>query len=220
MAINLDRKSPGIVGILFGASLSVALGVLLGLINLVAQPVEVVNALPKEPVEGRIYFVKGGSSGAGRAWELKAEGLAEGRGAEVGFSEAELNAWSGATFEEVKVEPAEKQNTVMVIAGTPNFRIVDRELQVGTINQLVFFGFEAPLVLQARGAFVRGGAGWDFKPSEAYLGGLPLHLAPALADLVRERLTPAASAPTAVAKVLASADKLEIAEGELVVRLP
>lgn len=220
MAINLDRKSPGVVGIAFGATLSVALGVLLGLLNLVAQPVEIVTALPKEPVEGATYFVKGGSTGAGRGWETKAEQLAAGQGGEVAFSEAELNAWAGATFEEVKVEQTEKDNSAMMIAGTPNFRLVDNSLQVGTVNQLVFFGYEAPLVLQATGKFARAGDRWAFEPSEAYLGGLPLHRAPALAELVRQRFGPTGSVPQAVEKVLTSAERIEVAEGELVVRLP
>ena len=220
MAINLDRKSPGVVGIAFGATLSVALGALLALLNLVAQPVEIVNALPKEPVEGAMYFVKGGSAGAGRGWEIKAEQLAAGQGGQVAFSEAELNAWAGATFEEVKVEQTEKDNSAMMIAGTPNFRLVDSSLQVGTVNQLVFFGYEAPLVLQATGKFARAGDRWAFEAGEAYLGGLPLHRAPALAELVSQRFGPTGSVPAAVEKVLASAERIEVSEGELIVRLP
>lgn len=220
MAINLDRKSPGVVGIVFGATLSVALGALLGLLNLVAQPVEIVRALPKEPVAGLLYYVKGDATGIGRAWEVKADQLAAGRAGVFGFSETDLNAWSGATFEEVKIEQTEKENSAMMIAGTPNFRLVEREVQVGTVNQLVFFGAEASLVLQARGGFVRTNGRWVFQPSEAYLGGLPLHRAPVLAELVARRFGPTGTVPAAVEKVLASADKLEISEGELLVRLP
>ncbi len=218
MAINLERKPPGIVGILFGAVLSVSLGVLLGVLHLVAQPVEVVTSEPKEPAEGARYFIKG-SSGGSATWEGKHSQLTEGSG-EVAITEGELNAWSGETFEEVKVEQAEKDSSVLIIAGAPNFRLVGETLQVGTENKLVFFGGEAPLVLQAKGGFERVGERWKFNPAEAYLGGLPLHRVPALMGVAAKRFGPAATMPADVEKVLTQATQIALQDGELVVRMP
>ena len=220
MAITLDRKSPGVFGVLFGAALSIALGALFAVLHLAAQPVEVATAAPKEPAEGVRYFIQGApGGGAGKAWESKQDQIQSGSG-EVGFTEAEMNAWSGATFKPVEVKKEEKGSSFMIIAGVPNFRIVAKELQVGTVNTVNFFGSEAPLVLQARGSFVRAGAGWGFKPSEAWLGGLPLHRIPVLLPVVAERLGVGKNPPAVVETVMKRATDISVHDDELVVRMP
>jgi hypothetical protein len=220
MAITLDRKSPGIVGILFGAALSIAFGGLLAIVHLAAQPVEVATSVPKEPAEDVRYFIQGApGGGAGKSWESKQDQIQSGTG-EVGLTEAELNAWAGATFKPVEVDKEEKAGSFMIIAGVPNFRVVGKELQVGTVNTVNFFGSEGPLVLQARGGFVRAGGGWTFKPSEAYLGGLPLHRIPALLPVVAERLGVGKTPPAAVDTILKRATDISVQGDELVVRMP
>ncbi len=221
MAITLDRKSPGIIGILFGAALSIALGGIVALVHLAAQPVEVVTSAPKEPVEDVRYFIQGApGGGAGKTWENKQDQILSGTG-EVGFTEAEMNAWAGATFKPVEMKQEEKNGTFMIVAGVPNFRIVGKELQVGTVNTVNFFGSETPLVLQARGNFARAGGGWNFKPSEAFLGGLPLHRIPALLPVVAERLGGVGKKlPEGVEAMLKRATDISVHDDELVVRMP
>ena len=219
MAITLDRKSPGIFGIIFGAVLGIAFGALLGMFHLVAQPVEVQATAPKEPVEGVRYFIQGApGGGAGKAWERKLDTLEQGTG-EVGITEGDMNAWAGATLEPKKIEQSEKDGSVMIIAGSPNFRLVGKELQVGTVNTVVFFGSEAPLVLQARGEFVRAGGGWRFEPAESYLGGLPLHRIPALLPVVAKHFG-VDKVPAGVDAMLKRATDIAVRDSELVVRLP
>ena len=218
MAITLDRKSPGLFEILFGLVLSLVLGALLAVLFYASKPVEVVTVLPKEPVDGVRYYVEG-VAGAGASWERKAAMLEAG-GGEVAFTEAELNAWSNASFETAKVDEAAKADTAMIIVGKPNFRIAGSELQVGVVNQLVFFGMERKLVLQSKGAFTRGTNGWAFVPEEIFLGGLPLHKVPALAEVLTSRLTPAAQIPASVKKVLAEATAIVVTKDAVAVGMP
>lgn len=218
MALTLDRKTPGIFGIFFGATLSIALGATLAVVNLAAQAVEVLSSPPKEPVPGTTYYIQG-AGGSVSGLDRKEDQLKKGTG-EVGITEAELNAWSSATFKPVEVKKEDKADTVMIIAGKPNFRLVGKELQVGSVNTVNFFGSEAPLVLQARGVFVRANSGVRFQPNTAYLGALPLHRLPALIPLVAERFGAGSTLPPAVDKVLKGASEMSVRDGELVVRMP
>lgn len=220
MASPADRKAPGVIGVFFGALLSIVLGALLAAVHLASQPVEVVKTMPKEPKEDVLYFVQGTpGSGAGKSWQFKRESLASGAAGEVTFTEAELNAWSEATFEPVKMEEAEKSSTVMIIAGTPNFRIDGPMLHLGLVNTVNVFGAESPLVLQAKGGFEKTGSGWRFEPAEALLGALPLHRVPALLPLVAARFG-GGNPPAEVEKVLTSASELAVRDGALVVGMP
>lgn len=220
MASPADRKAPGVIGVFFGALLSIVLGALLAAVHLASQPVEVVKTMPKEPKADLLYFVQGTpGSGAGKSWEFKRESLASGTTGAVTFTEAELNAWSEATFEPVKLEESEKSSTVMIVVGTPNFRIDGDVLHVGLVNTLNVFGAESPLVLQAKGGFEKAASGWRFQASEALLGALPLHKVPVLLPLVAARFG-GSNRPAEVEKVLTSASELAIRDGALVVGMP
>ena len=221
MAINLDRKSPGVIGVFFGATLSIALGALLAVVHLASQPVEVVKARPKEPAAGARYYVLGAAGGtAGKSWEVKRETLAAGVAGAVTFTEAELNAWSEASFEPAKVDDAKKNESVMIIAGTPNFRVDGSDLRVGQVNTMNFFGSEAPLVLQARGTFAKDGSSWRYVPSEVLLGAFPLHKIPALVPAVAARFGMPATTPVEVEKVLKGANEIAVRDGALVIAMP
>lgn len=218
MAISLDRKTPGVFGIIFSAALSIALGALLAVIHLASQPVTVADEVPKEPVEGALYFIKGDApNDSVGALERKRDSLQD-SGAEVVFTEGELNAWSAEIFKQTEIEESEKASSVLIIAGRPNFRFVDKELQLGMENELVFFGNTAPLVLQGRGGFERVGDKLSFRPTEAYFGGLPLHRLPAgVLEAVAKRFVP--SAPEEAASVLTRASAIGVTDGQLIVRL-
>lgn len=217
MAINLDRKSPGIVGIVFGAFSAIALGALLGCFHLASKPVQVVSTLPNEPVAGTRYFVQG-AAGSGSTWERKLERLKTASG-EFGLTEADLNGWATAGFAEAKVEDAESI-PVMIVAGKPNFRIQGTELQVGAINRVLFFGSPSPLVLQAKGGFEREGSKWVFAPKESFLGGLALHRVPALQSLVAGRFGAKDALPEDVKNLLARATQISVVNGEVLLRMP
>lgn len=220
MASSTDRKSPGVFGVFLGAVLSVTLGGLLAGLHLASQPVEVMKTAPKEaPPPDKLYYVLGApGSTAGKGWETKQETLSSGAPGELSFTEAELNAWSESTFEPAKIDDDKKNATVMILAGAPNFRIEGSNLHVGLVNTLSFFGTETPLVLQARGGFEKGSAGWHFVPSEARLGALPLHKVPVLLAVLADRFG-AAQPPAMVEKVLHEAREITVRDGALVIAL-
>lgn len=204
--------------VVFGAFLSVVLGALLALFHMASRPVEVLKTAPKEasPAGARQVVLGAPGSTAGKAWERKRETL---EGGVVAFTEAELNAWSEATFETAKLEENQKGTTVVILAGGPNFRIDGSTLHIALVNTLHFFGSEAPVVLHGRGEFVKGSGGWKFEPAEAYLGGLPLHRMPALLPLVASRFG-ANQRPAEVEKVLAQATDVALRDGALVITMP
>jgi len=218
MASSSDRKAPGVISVFIGAVLSVTLGAILAGLHLASQPVEVMKAVPKEaPPADKLYYVQGApGSTAGKSWEIKRERLLSGGSGGVTLGEAELNAWSEATFEQVKLSDEEKNATVAILAGAPNFRIDGPLLHVGLVNTVNFFGSEAPLVLHAQGGFERGGQGWRFKASEARIGALPLHKIPALLSVLADRFG-AAQPPEVVDKVLREASDVSLRDGALVV---
>lgn len=220
MAISLDQKSPGVVGVIIGASLSIVLGALLAGVHLVFKPVEIVKAAPKEPVAGVRYFVQGGgAAAAGKAWERKKEAVATGRG-EVGFAEGDLNAWAQETFKTPpETQEAKKDATFLLVPGTPNLRLVGDELQLGVVTELVYFGTITPLVFQAHGGFEQSAAGWRYAPEEVYLGCFPLHRIPALVDLVATRFGTDGKLPPEVETVLARATAIKVTPEEFVVRM-
>ena len=218
MAYSADHRAPGLFSVLFGAVLSLVLGALLALVHLASLPVEVLKTEPKEdaPVEGRKIVLGAPGSTAGVAWERKRETLG---GGAVTFTEAELNAWSAATFTAAKLEEGQKGSTVVILAGEPNFRVVGSHLQIALVNTLHFFGSEAPVVLHGRGEFAKEGSRWKFVPVEAYLGGLPLHRVPALLPLVAARFG-ANQRPAEVEKVLAQASEIAVRDGALSITMP
>lgn len=216
MASSSDRKPPGVISVFIGAVLSVAVGAILAAVHLASQPVEVMKTAPKEaPPPEKLYLVLGESGGAGKAWQTKQDGLEAGSGV-ISLKESELNAWSEATFEVAKLDDAQKNGTVMILAGVPNFRIEGSDLRVALVNTLNFFGSEAPLVLQARGGFEKGASGWRFVPSEARLGALPLHKIPALLPVLADRFG-ADRLPAVVDKVMREAQDISVRDGALVV---
>lgn len=222
MASYADRKSPGLTAVFIGAVLSIVVGGLLAAVYLISLPVEVLKTAPKEAPgkDARIFIAGQSGASAGRAWQAKRDALAAGTTGRQAFSEAELNAWSVATFEAAKLQKdVAADKMVLVTGGIPDFRIDGNALQLGMVNTVHLPGSEVPLVLQARGGFVRTNAGWTFAPTEARLGALPIHKIPGLLSLVAERFV-MKPFPAEVEKALQSAHEFAVREGSLVIGLP
>jgi len=214
-----ERKAPGVISVFIGAVLSISLGALLAGLHLASQPVEVMKSAPKEtPPADKLYYVLGASGAAGKSWQMKRDLLAATGSGSVTLNEAELNGWSAATFEQVKLSDEEKRSTLAILAGAPNFRIEGSSFHLGLVNTVNFFGTEAPLVVQAQGAFERSGQGWRFVAHEAKLGALPLHKLPALLPVLADRLG-AAQPPQVVEKILREANDIAVRDGALVISL-
>lgn len=184
--IDRAKNGPGPVEIVLSILLSLALGVLLAAVHLVFKPVEIVKKADDAKDVGAVYFVEGEvNSNKSRQWQRKRQMLADGGPAEVAFSEEELNAWvSGAT----PAAPAPGAAAVSVL--TPeriNFRIRDGVFQAGVVGKLSLFGLEHQLVVQTRGDFEPGDAGFAYVAKELYVGSLPVHAVPGLPEFLIQR---------------------------------
>ncbi|MBI5382859.1 MAG: hypothetical protein HZA31_13250 [Opitutae bacterium] len=188
--------------IIFGAALSVVLGVVLAATYLVLKPVISVKTMPKEPVAGAIYFIEGSKdTSKGKTWLRKRQALLEGQS--VVLSEDELNTILVTPTEKPKggagqpaptaANPAPASDALLV-PGPINFRIADGMLQIGLPVKVSLF--DASVVIQAAGGFVKKGETFCFEPKSFYVGSCPVHRLPMVAGFVTKRLLAAQSIPS------------------------
>ncbi len=193
---KLDRaqNGPGMVEVVFSVLLSLTLGVLLAALHLVFKPVEVVNKPPEELVAGQVYFVEGSvNSSKARQWTRKRQMLADGTSADVTFNEEELNAWMSSATSQAKKGADDEM--ALFEPERVNFRIQSGALQVGLLGKLAAAGVTRDLVFQTRGAFVEGNDGYVFDAKEFYIGSLPAHKVPGLAEFLIKRVIAAQELP-------------------------
>lgn len=189
--IERALNGPGPIEITLGVLLSISLGVLLAAIHLVFKPVEVVAKAPDELEPGKVYFVEGAvNSSKSRQWMRKRQMLADGGSVEVMFSEEELNAWmaSVAPQPQAGAGAAAASGTAVLTPERVNFRIRDGVMQIGLLGKLTALGFTRDMVFQARGKFEPGAEGHKFTADEFYIGSLPTHTVPGLAELIIKRV--------------------------------
>jgi hypothetical protein len=232
MATKTERKNPGLFEILFGASLSVVLGALLAFMHLVFRPVEMVSVVPKEPTAGVRYCIQGANgSSSGPRWKIKVQRLADKIPGEFMFSEGDLNAWAESTFQKAGAPAAPATPAAAaaaqaaapsfaLVSGVPNFKITGGKLQIASINDLFLLGGVSKLVVEAKGTFVKGAEGWDFVPSEFFLGGLPTRKLPMLTSFLVSRFSKSKAASPELANVMARASAITIEGSSLVVKVP
>lgn len=194
--IDKAKYGPGWGEVIFGAVLSLVLGAALALGYLVVKPAQALKALPKEPTPGAVYYIEG-SSGAdnGKQWMRKKELFIE--GTSVTLSEDELNAWIASETAPPAPAPGQKPAakppatpTSIIELGTPNFRLHDGLMQIGskgTLN-LSWWGVKETIFVQATGRFVKQGGSFAFVPEQFYIGSCPLYRVPGLGVYVFDRL--------------------------------
>jgi len=186
---------PSTTEVALGAILGLIAGLLVACVYLVFKPVQQVKELPKEPVRGAVYYLPGSEMSA------KAKGLAAKQktftgGAAVELSEDEINAWSAATLgggaapvakpagkaaEPGKPDAGQPGYDGIFNPGTPNFKFVDGNLQIGAKCVLNWYGLTHEVIVLTTGSLVRSGDDVVFVPQTLYLGSCPVHLIPGLA---------------------------------------
>lgn len=184
---------PSTTEVALGAILGLAAGLLVACVYLVFKPVLQVKEVPKEPVRGAVYYLPGSDSTA------KSKGLAAKQkafigGAGVELTEDELNAWSTATFgatpaapkpaaKGAEGAPAANQPAYDGIfnPGTPNFKLVNGNLQIGLKCVLNWYGLTHEVIVLTTGTLARSGDDVVFVPQTFYLGSCPVHLIPGAA---------------------------------------
>jgi hypothetical protein len=177
---------PSAMEVTLGALLSIVLGIVLGMIFLIVKPVEVVRDVPAQPEARTVYYVEGSTSSArGRQYLRKRQLFLEGSAETIALSEEELNTWIASS----RANP-DSQSALggMFEPKSANFRVRDSVFQIALPSSLTLFGFDRPVVIQARGDFERRGERFVFAPDEMYLGSLATHRVPGLTSIVVNRL--------------------------------
>jgi len=208
--IDKAKYGPGWGEVIFGAALSLVLGAALALGYLVVKPVQALKSLPKDQPPGAVYYIEG-ASGAdnGKQWMRKKELFTE--GTSVTLNDDELNAWiASETAPQLPPAPAPGQKpaakapaapTAIIELGTPNFRVHDGRLQIGsrsTLN-LSWWGVKETIFVQADGRFAKEGGTFAFVPEQFYIGSCPLHRLPGLGAFVFDRLIAKVKVPDDIA---------------------
>jgi hypothetical protein len=206
MSSKIDRAlyGPSWTEVIFGALLSVVLGVVLAAASLVIRPVAAVKEMPKEPVAGAVYYLEGSKdSNKGRSWTAKQQQLVS--GLSVTVTEEELNTAvavlnapaSGKPG--VKDEPAAEAKPSVFVPGPPNFRIRDGQMQIGVPVAVAAFDLGLNILVQARGGFEKKGDRFVFSPDTLLIGSCAVDKIPGVTGLVLQKLVGAQAVPEAIA---------------------
>lgn len=204
MSKKIDRAThgPGAGEIILGVVLSVALGVALGAVLLVLRPVVVAKETPKEPVKGAVYYIEGSKDSAkGREALAKRKAFVDGQS--VSVNEAEVNSLIAANAPAAAKPAAEKGKDSapaanandVVVAGAPNVRIHDGEVQIGVPVTLDVLGVTQKVIFQAHGGFEKTDSGFVYAPSTLYFGSCPVQRLPFVAGYIRKKALAQQSIP-------------------------
>lgn len=201
---NLNRAhGPGWLEVIFGAVLSLILGVVLGALLLMLKPAVVVRELPKEADRDpkAIYYVEGSRDGS-KSREAQAKRKAFTEGQSVTVVEDELNALAAPTGPAAAKpaavakagEKAAAEDETFV-TGTPNFRIRDGALQFAVPVTVNWLGASQKVIVQTRGGFVKRGDVYVFEPDTFHVGSCPLQRVPFVVNYVRAKFVEAQAIP-------------------------
>jgi hypothetical protein len=172
---------------LFFALLGAMVGGGLALLSLVAKPVEVLKKLPDDAASREVFYLPGErDSTRGKLWSLKRRTLLQGQSGVVSLNEEELNGWFSTVARSDTPRDPKAPPPTWVFEGL-NFRVTENMLQVGL--PITFNGFSDPMkiIVQCRGQVVPGTGRWYYRPSEFWVGSLPVHRLPGAIDYLVAR---------------------------------
>ncbi|HWZ95497.1 MAG TPA: hypothetical protein VNW30_09910 [Opitutaceae bacterium] len=183
---------PGIVEVVLGAVLSLALGIVLAGLYLLFKPVSVVDKLPaadkREP--GMVYYVQG-AKGAGKGGQLLRKQQLFLEGSSVILTEDELNTWMASSNGAPK-KPADPKAPA---ANEVNFHLSRGMLQVGIPYTVDLFGMSGAVIIQLQGAFAKEGDEFVYEPTTIYIGSLPVQRIPVLMSFLKKKIYAAQELP-------------------------
>ena len=189
MSAKKSQRGPTLFEVALGAGLSVVLGCVLGAALLVMKPVQKVKEIPKDPPANAVYYIEG-SRDFNRTSEVGDKRKAFVAGESVELSEGEINVLFGALAKPAGgAKPGEKApDPKMIDTSGRNARIHDGKLQLSDTVTLNYFGATGSFIVQATGAFEKGGSGFEFVPETFYVGGCPMQRLPVIRDILLKRL--------------------------------
>lgn len=189
-------NGPSWAEVIFGAILSLVLGVVIGALLLVFRPVVTVKEEPKERERGVVYYVEGVRDPS-KARQALAKRKTFVDGQSISVTEEEINALiapaPAAPAQGEKKEGDTAAASEYVKTGTPVVRVHEGFMQIGLPVTVDFLGTK--LVAQAQGSLVKQGDIFVFEPQTMYLGSCPVNRVPYLSGLVRERVLKAYPLP-------------------------
>lgn len=236
MSTKVERAAhgPSWAEVIFGAILSVLLGVVLGAVLLIVKPVTQVKDLPKpeERVRGAVYFIEG-SKDASKAKQALVKRKAFVEGQSVSITEEEINslvagaaaaapapapaAPKGGKAGEKKAEGAADSP---LATGTPNFRVREGRLQIAVPVNVSVAGVGQKVLVQARGGIAKEGELFVFQPDELFLGSCPVQRLPFLASYVRGKFAEAQQIPEDIATAWRKLASVSIEDKTLKLTMP
>lgn len=190
-------NGPSWAEVIFGAILSLVLGVVLGALLLVFRPVVTAKEEPKERESGVVYYIEGVRDGSkGRQALAKRKSFIEGQSITV--TEEEINSLiapvaAAPAQGEKKEGDAAAASSEYFKTGTPVVRVREGVLQIGLPVTVDLLGTK--LIAQAQGSLVKQGDIFVFEPQTMYLGSCPVNRVPYLSGLVREKVLNAYPVP-------------------------
>ena len=196
-----EGHSPSWFEVIFGAVLSMALGVVLGAVLLFLRPVTTVKSLPKEAdrIAGVVYYVEGSRESA-KANQAAAKRKAFAQGKTISVTEDEINSFVAAPPPPpAKPKPGEKAAPApagavaasgdMFAPGVPTFRIRDGVVQLGVPVKIDLFGLiDQKVFVVTRGSFVKKGDRFAFDPDSLYIGSCPMQRFPFAAGILAKKV--------------------------------
>jgi len=194
------RYGPSWIEVIFGALLSVVLGVVLAVGYFVFKPVLKVKELPKEPVAGTVYFIEG-SRDYSNARRLVAKQKFFAKGGSVVVNEDELNSAANPVTAPVAPGTEPAPPATVLSAGAPNFRIHDGLMQISVPVRIKYdlFDVDQVVLVQAFGTFARKGELISFVPKTVYVGSCPVQKIPHAVDFIMKKFFESQPVPPDIA---------------------
>lgn len=215
--------------------MSVALGIVAGVVLLALRPPTAVKELPKEAdrAHGVVYYVEGSRDGA-KAKQAAAKRKLFAAAKTVTVTEDEINSFM-APAPVAPAKPAappakagEKSAPApaapagdAIAAGSPNFRIRDGAVQLAVPVNLSLFGlFEQRVVVVAHGGFAKKGDKFAYVPETFSLGSCPMQRLPFATGFVADKIFAMVPVPEDIAAVWPKLANVTVEGNALTLAMP
>jgi hypothetical protein len=207
-----------------GAALSVVLGVVLGVADLVMKPVVAAKEIPKDASSSTVYYIEG-SRDFTKASAAAAERKAFADGESVTVEEGELNMLlTAAKSDSSPSKPAAKgapaADVKAIDIGALNARIHGGKIQFADTVTYSVLGITGTVIVQAVGDFEKDGSEFEFVPDTFYVGGCPLQRLPFIRGFALKKLLFAQPIPEDIAAAWPKLVSVTIEESTMHLRMP
>lgn len=232
-AVTTDHQ-PSWAEVILGATLSVALGGVLGAGLLILKPLAAVKELPKdgERVAGVVYYIEGGHD-SGKARQAAAKRKLFAQGKSVTVTEDEINSFvtqppkpaaapapKAKAGEKAAPAPAAPAAADGLTVGGANFRIRDGVVQLAVPVTVGFLGLDQKVTVLTRGTFAKKGETFAFVPETLYVGSCPMQRLPFATGYVAGKFLNTQALPEDIAAVWPKLTEVSVDGSTLKLAMP